>query len=172
MMWDIAALFRRHSADITRNLRRHGVSAETASDLTQEAFMRLLTATPGSTAETAAPHDNPRGYLHRVARNLSIDLGRRERQSPFVTAPMETFDGIGDAQPSAEEAVAARQKLDAVRRALAELPGRTRRAFELHRLEGRTIAEVGRELGLSTSRAGALIKEAYTHIRVRVRDIG
>ncbi|HWK38129.1 MAG TPA: sigma factor-like helix-turn-helix DNA-binding protein, partial [Hyphomicrobium sp.] len=47
---------------------------------------------------------------------------------------------------------------------LAELPEKTRRAFELHRLGEHTLAEVGEKIGLSTARTWALVHEAYRHL--------
>lgn len=44
MPWDFHTLFMRHSKEIANALRRRGVSPENAADLTQEAFLRLLTA--------------------------------------------------------------------------------------------------------------------------------
>ncbi len=168
-MWDLATLFQSYGSDITRNLRRRGLSQEAAADIAQETFLRVLTLRAGTGTEGQFVADNPRGYLRRVARNLFIDLKRRERHSPFIDTPAESLDAVGDQRPSQEQALADRQKLAAVAAALDMLPERTRRAFEMHRLGGRTIAEVAVELGLSTSRTGALIKEAYNHIRSQVR---
>ncbi len=55
--------------------------------------------------------------------------------------------------------------------ALAELPEKTRRAFELHRIEEMTVAEVAAELGLSRSRVWALVREAYEHIDLRLNGL-
>jgi RNA polymerase sigma-70 factor (ECF subfamily) len=55
--------------------------------------------------------------------------------------------------------------------ALAELPERTRKAFELHRLDERTISDIAQELGLSTTRTWTLIREAYRHIVLRTGGI-
>ncbi len=168
-MWDLSILFQRYGRDVTRNLRRRGLSSEAAADLTQETFLRVLALGAVTGADGQLAVDNPRGYLRRIARNLSIDQGRRERHSPFVSVSPETLDSVSDPAPSQDKILADRQKLAAVAAALDALPERTRRAFEMHRLGERTIAEVAVELGLSTSRTGALIKEAYNHIRSHVR---
>ncbi|OBS50740.1 MULTISPECIES: RNA polymerase sigma factor [Methylosinus] len=164
-MRDLSILFRRYNADVTKALRRRGLSSEAAADIAQETFLRVLAL--GMRSEAVV--DNPRGYLLRVARNLSIDLGRREGHSPFVGGEIERFEATPDPAPSQETRLSDRQKLAAVAAALDELPERTRRAFEMHRLGERTIAEIGVELGLSTSRTAVLIKDAYHHIRGRLR---
>jgi RNA polymerase sigma-70 factor (ECF subfamily) len=169
-MWDLSILFRRYNADVTRILRRRGLSAEAAADIAQETFLRMLALETPQEEPGRSATDNPRGYLLRVARNLSIDFVRRERHSPFVVASTDLFEATPDPTPSQESSLADRQKLAAVAAALDLLPERTRRAFEMHRIGGRTIAEVAAELGLSTSRTAALIKEAYHHIRSQLRS--
>jgi RNA polymerase sigma-70 factor, ECF subfamily len=166
MSWDIQQLFRRHAAEVTRALRRRGLSAETAADLTQDAFVRLLGAAERRSGDT----DNPRAYLHQVSRNLAVDLQRRERLMPRVEMTDELFNAIADPSPSAETVVYDRQRLAIVETALAELPERTRHAFEQHRLGEKTLAQVAVELGLSTTRTWGLIREAYRHIRTRLHD--
>jgi len=162
--WDLHRLFERHARDINRFLRRRGHSAETADDLTQDTFVRVLASPP---AETDLNH-NPKAYLYQVSRNLSIN--HRRRESLLQTTDLSTGEvaGIADPSPSPETVLYSRQCLAQVEAALAELPERTRRAFEMHRLGGKTIAEVARELALSTGRTWGLIHEAYRHLLTRV----
>ncbi|GEC17694.1 RNA polymerase sigma factor [Nitrobacter winogradskyi] len=164
MIWDIQNLFRRHAREIDRFLRRRGHNPDTAADLTQDAFVRLLTATPSSS------DDNPRAYLHRVAHNLSVDLMRRERRILNVYLPDEEMRQVADTAPLPEAFVYDRQRLQIVDKAMLELPEKTRRAFEMHRMGEKTMAEVAVELGLSTSRTWTLIRRAYRHLRERLND--
>jgi len=168
--WDLSKLFRRYNADLTMALRRRGLSSDAAADVAQETFLRVLTVGSRMGADREPDADNPRGYLLRVARNLSIDLGRREGRSPFIGAAIDLYEAAPDQAPSQEARLSDRQKLSAVAAALDELPERTRRAFEMHRLGERTIAEIAEALGLSVSRTAALIKDAYHHIRSRVAE--
>lgn len=167
MSWDIQNLFRRHARDIVRSLRRRGINEETAADLTQDTFLRVLAAPPGESATT----HNPAAYLFRVARNLSIDHERRERRLLRVDMPAEDFAAIADPAPSPETSVYDRQRLELTQAALAELPERTRAAFEMHRLGDMTIASVAAVLGLSTSRTWTLIRDAYEHIDSRLTGL-
>jgi RNA polymerase sigma-70 factor (ECF subfamily) len=164
MIWDLQQLFIRHAREIDRFLRRRGHPPETAADLTQDTFVRALTAMPQGTS------DNPKAYLRQIARNLSIDLRRREGRVEHVLLPDDEFQRIADQSPSPEMAVYDRQRLAIVERALGDLPERTRIAFEMHRLGERTLSDVAEEIGLSTSRAWALIRQAYLHLRACLKD--
>jgi RNA polymerase sigma-70 factor, ECF subfamily len=166
MMWDLHDLFKKHSRDIVHSLRRRGLNEETAADLTQETFVKVLVSPP---ATGAAVH-NPTGYLFRIARNLGIDYKRRERVVTYLDLAPEDFAAIVDPSPSPETIVYDRQRLALTQAALAELPVRTRKAFELHRMDEMTIAAVAAELGLSISRTWTLIRAAYEHIDARLTD--
>jgi RNA polymerase sigma-70 factor (ECF subfamily) len=161
--WDLQKLFQRHALDISRALRKRGHNAETAADLTQDTFLRVLAAAP---AEGTANH-NPKAYLYQVSRNLSVNHFKRHRLTATVDLGDEALAQIPDSSPTPETVVYDRQRLRQTAEALEELPERTRVAFELHRLNDLTIAEVAGRLGLSTTRTWALIREAYRHIVIR-----
>lgn len=166
MNWDFNSLFRCHAKEVTRFLRGRGLSEDTACDLTQDAFVRLLAAGPSTSPDSG----NPRALLFQVARNLSIDLHRRARIVQHTHLDDEAFQAIADQQPLPDAIVFDRQRLAITAAALMELPERTRQALEWHRLDDRTIASIAQELGLSTTRTWSLIREAYGHIRQRLQD--
>ncbi|MCL2898741.1 RNA polymerase sigma factor [Brenneria tiliae] len=165
-MWDLKRLFQKHSRDINRFLRKRGHRPDVAADLTQDVFLRILSAAPPER------DDNPLAYLRRVARNLSIDLYRREQLVEKGELPDEEYGGVADPAPNPETINHDRQRLAMAHRALMELPERTRRAFELYRLGDMTIAEVAAELDLSVSRTWSLIQHAYLHLRSRLKEGG
>lgn len=165
MTWDVHTLFERHAQELRGFLRGRGVGDETAADLTQDSFVRMMTAKPSS------EQSNPRAYLFRVSRNLLIDHRRHESIAPFDCVSEHKVLTVADPRPLAEKVLYDKQRLVLSDSALSELPDRTRKAFELYRLEEMTIAEVAERIGLSTTRTWALIRDAYRHIRTRLQDI-
>ncbi|RJE85860.1 RNA polymerase sigma factor [Paracoccus onubensis] len=165
MAWDIQTLFRRYAGELTGSLRRGGMSDDMASDITQDAFLRMMTAKPGGEAH------NPRAYLYRIARNLVIDHERRGRTVTIQHIGDQALHQIADPAPGAETIIYDRQRIRIVIRTLAELPERTQLAFRLHRLDGLSNAEIGQRIGLSTTQTWILIRDAYRHIRDRLRDV-
>jgi RNA polymerase sigma factor (sigma-70 family) len=164
LTWDIQHLFRCHARQIAKSLRRRGIDAETAADLTQDTFVKVLASNPSGTASGY----NPAAYLFRAARNLSIDHYRRERVAAREYLSDKEFADIVDPSPTAETIVYDRQKLQRVEAALAELPRRVREAFELHRMGEMTLVEVAKKLDMSTTRTWTLIRDAYEHIEDRL----
>lgn len=167
LSWDLHKLFKCHAGEIIRALRRRGVNPEMAADITQDAFVRVLALGP----EDGAAVHNPRAYLHQVSRHLSINQQRRERLVSMVELDAAVSEQIADPAPTAERIVYDRQLLRLTATALAELPERTRIAFELHRLGDQTLAEVSQRIGLSTTRTWGLIREAYRHLVLRTGGI-
>ncbi|MTH65691.1 RNA polymerase sigma factor [Paracoccus shanxieyensis] len=163
MSWDISTLYRSHAGGTARALRRAGLNPDVADDLTQDAFLRVL-ARPVPQTNGAY---NPRAYLYRIAHRLGINHRRREALVQMVALGE---DDLASQAPTTDQALHARQCLDQAALALAELPDRTRRAFVMHRIEERSMAEIGQILGISTSRAWGLIREAYRHLAERVDE--
>ena len=166
MSWDLQALFSLYAKEIARSLRRRGLSAETAADITQDTFLRVLAAPPAE----GTPNHNPRAYLHQVSRSLTANHLRREALLSLVDLTDDRVANVADPAPGPERVVHSRQCLAQVAAALDALPERTRRAFEMHRLGGCTLAEVAATLGLSTTRTWCLIREAYRHLLLCVDD--
>ncbi|MEN0119073.1 MAG: sigma-70 family RNA polymerase sigma factor [Agrobacterium cavarae] len=164
MSWDIQDLFRRHANGMSRSLLRKGFNPETAADLTQDAFLRVIAKPPEEHTES----HNPCAYLYRAVRNLGINHSRRE--ALVSTVPLDDAEAlnIADPSPSQESIIYSRQCLWQTNKALSELPERTRQAFEMHRLGERTIAEIAEELGISSTRAWSLIRDAYRHLVISV----
>lgn len=139
-----------------------------AEDVVQEAWVRFSRA--GKPATGLSLVFKPESYLYRIVRNLAIDLSRsRARDNWTGEAAMSDLE---DATARVDEAVAARDELRALERALAELPDRQRRAFEMRRMQDMPYAEIARILGISQTRAHDLVRQAYAHCAGRLMDEG
>jgi RNA polymerase sigma-70 factor (ECF subfamily) len=126
-------------------------SAAAAEDVVQDIYLRLAALDPRTEIH------NPVGYLYRLGSNLMLDRLRGERRTAVRDASWRdsnrTLVGseeIAD-EPSADQAVAARQRLNAIVAALQELPQQTQRVFRMHKFDGLTHPEVAQALGISRS---------------------
>ncbi|GBR00584.1 RNA polymerase sigma-24 factor [Gluconacetobacter liquefaciens NRIC 0522] len=144
-------------------------SAAQSEDVVQEAWIRFSgAADPGALRE-------PLRYLFRIVRNIVVDGHRaqvsRGRYLVAASTPETTLSRPDD-RPAPEAEILHRQQLAIVQEALAELPQRTRRAVELHRLEGLKTREVAERLGISVTRTHTLIAEGVAHCRRRLKSPG
>ncbi|MEM9127711.1 MAG: RNA polymerase sigma factor [Pseudomonadota bacterium] len=124
-----------------------------AEDLVQESWLRW--ASKNYQASQA------RLILLRIVKNLAIDW-RRRRRVEFEA--LETHRLFQDSPYDAERIVGARQLLERVVQVIETLPPRTRLAFRYSRVEGLTLKETGRRLGVSESRASQLVSDAIIRI--------
>jgi RNA polymerase sigma factor (sigma-70 family) len=122
-----AELFERHHVAIYRYLLRMTGSRETAEELTQDVFVRVLKG-----LEQYEERDRERAWLFRIARNLRCDLARRSLRQPSTS-----LDGV-------EPIAAQQQELQlSLARALATLAEDDREAFVLGEIGGFSYVEIG-----------------------------
>lgn len=132
-------------------LQQNWRNASDIPDLRQEIYARVLQA-----ARARIP-DNPKQFLLASARNLLIDLVRRERIVPMERfVDFETFDIASDA-PEADRAVIAKDELNRVKAALEHLAPRTREAIELTYFEGLSCTEVAKRMGVAKQTASKFV---------------
>lgn len=141
-----------------------------AEDVVQEAWLRF------GAASAVQVFDEPLGFLYRVVRNLAIDGRRRLTRERAVIvdgkAAGSAFDMQADDYPSPETATVSRQELQLLKEALAELPERTRRAVEMHRVGGFKLREIAAELGVSITVVHEMVAQGIAHCRRRARPSG
>lgn len=164
---DISALiasFRENYQDLLRFLTRRTGNADRAADLAQDTYLRLATLRPAN-----VDIENPRAFVYRVAGNLAIDTLRREGRIATDFTFLEAGEGVADPAPSPEASVSARERLRRLEWALDELPAKPRLALLLSRVEGRSFAEIARQLDVSESMVAKYIAQALRHCRDELR---
>ncbi len=120
-------------------------------DLRQEIYARVF--------EAAREHipDNPKRFLLTSARNLLIDLVRREQVVPMETfADFDALDIASDA-PQPDRQLIEREDIERLEAALAQLPPRTREAIGLAYFEGLTATEIAKRMGVARPTASRFI---------------
>ncbi|MDU9413733.1 sigma-70 family RNA polymerase sigma factor [Pseudomonas sp. zfem005] len=125
-------------------LRRHLGHASDAADLAHDTFLRLIgVANPPRFASMA----EARAYLRTTARNLCINLWRRQE---IERAWLDTLAALPEGEyPSAEREAVVLQALEEIGGMLQALPAKAARAFTLAVVCEMTDDEVGAELGVS-----------------------
>lgn len=139
-------MLERHYAELLKFLVRQIRDRDTAADLAQESYVRILTLQQSGEAVA-----DPRALLYRIARNLLIDRHRHG-----AVRNHESLDDRPDAgQPAAprhqqpEEIYAFARYAEAMAEAIESLPLRCREAFILSRFEGLTHQQVAERMGIS-----------------------
>lgn len=136
-----------------------------AEDVVQEAWIRFL---PNQTASAPAI-EQPVAYLYRIVRNLALDLKRNRlrEQAHEATPPVWLLPSHGsDPADMCQHSMT----LDRVSNALQALPEASRRALEMHRFGGCTLAEIARQLDVSLTTAHRLLRDALVKLAREVDE--
>jgi len=137
-----------------------------AEDVVQEAFLRFAP----SNGAAAHPIKEPLFYLYRIVRNLAFD-GRRSgvRETRLLASePAAVAIASSTFSPTPERVALYKDELRLLHEALAELPKRTRVAFEMHRLGGCKLREIAEHLEISLPLAHRLVADGLDHCRTRL----
>lgn len=150
---NIAELYVEHHGWLKGWLRKKLSCPDTAADLAQDTFVRLLTR----------PHtdalEEPRAYLTTVAKGLLSNWYRRQTLEQMyleaLAAMPESF------APAAEQRLEILETLQQVDVALAALPVKARTAFLLAQLDGLKYEEIALQLGVSLASIKHYMQQGY-----------
>ncbi|MCP3799492.1 RNA polymerase sigma factor SigM [Allokutzneria sp. A3M-2-11 16] len=133
-------LVRRHRDRLWAVALRTLRDPEEAADALQEAFISAFRAAGSFRAESQVTT-----WLHRIVVNACLDRIRRRQARPTVPLPE-----AGPGEPAVtRDAMADRETSLAVQSALAELPAEQRSAIVLVDVEGYSVAETAKILGIA-----------------------
>jgi RNA polymerase sigma factor (sigma-70 family) len=136
-------------------------SRESAEDALQDAYLRL------ERAPELPEVKNARAYLLRIALNSAHNRRRSERAHLSVSEGREFLD-ILDEQPTPEHTASDRSDIDALRRALADLPQRRRDIFLAAWGEGLSREEISARFGLAPRTVRQELTLAREHCAKRI----
>lgn len=134
---------------------------ETREDIVQEVFFRLWDKHKQITVMSSAQN-----YLLTSVRNLCLNyLRRQETQQSFEKS---LFD-----QPEDEEGdrlIQLRELEELLAQTLALMPPEYRLAFELNRMEGKSLDEVAQQMGVSTRTVERYRDKALALLHTELKD--
>ncbi|ADX45698.1 RNA polymerase, sigma-24 subunit, ECF subfamily [Paracidovorax avenae ATCC 19860] len=141
-------MLERFYRELLNFLHRQVNDRDTAADLAQESYARVLAA-----QHAGPPVLDGRALLYRTARNLVIDQHRRAqvRHHESLDTVAEAGDPPAPRYLQPEEALASRQTVGAYVQVIENLPPRCREAFVLHIIDGLPQAEIAQRMGISVS---------------------
>jgi RNA polymerase sigma-70 factor (ECF subfamily) len=148
-------------------------NAGAAEDLAQEVFLRVYRSR--ASYEPSAKFTT---WLYRIATNLAVNYlrdTRHERPENVVSLdePDEetgTTMDVADKSATVEQAMVARERLNAIRQKVQELPERQRTAVIMHKYQQMDYRQIAEVLKLSESATKSLLFRAYESLRMQLKD--
>jgi RNA polymerase sigma-70 factor (ECF subfamily) len=140
---DFAGLYRATLAPLRRYLTRLLGNPTEAQDVAHDAYLRVQPAVEKPTAE------NPEALLYTTARRLAINQLKRRSIAPISTTP-PPVDSLSTT-PGVVQQVMARQELQQLEAAIAQLPEGCRAVLLLRKIELLSHQEIAQKLGIAIS---------------------
>jgi RNA polymerase sigma-70 factor (ECF subfamily) len=160
-------LYQRHKGALHRYLLRLCRSPETANDLFQETWSRVI-----ATRQRYEVRAQFNTFLFRIAHNCAIDHFRRStRQRAGETQDIEDIaeeiPGVEHERPEAQ--LSEREVCDDFKAALERLPPEQRNVFVLYEESGLTLEEIGDLTGVPMETAKSRLRYALNKLRAALR---
>lgn len=148
---DVERVFAEHYDVLYRYLLRLTGDEDTAADLAQESFIRLVERSPDGR--------QIRGWLFRVGTNLVRDQSRVRRRRAELLEECPDRVPVGETPMSPDSALEMEERRRVVRAALDTLSVRDRTLL-LMREEGFSHEEMAKAVGTTTKSVGSMIARA------------
>jgi RNA polymerase sigma-70 factor, ECF subfamily len=155
-----AEIYSHFAPGVFRFCRRAMPSREDAEDATSEVFLKVRSKL--NQYDASRPFN---AWLYRVAANHCWDLLRRRRvRQDLETGDIETIP-LEHPNPSQLEELIAQKSREDVRKALQQLPNRTRMALTLRYYSDMSYDEIAETLGVRRAFVGVLLLRARHQLR-------
>jgi RNA polymerase sigma-70 factor (ECF subfamily) len=155
-------LYGRHRRALYRYLARHTRNTETANDLFQEVWSKII-----ASRERYEPRAQFRTFLYRIAHNCFIDYCRRTAVRKESDRASENWeDAIAGPDQDRPDVRAEHAQLDArYRAALAALPAEQRDVFLLYEESGLSLDEIASISAVGMETAKSRLRYAVAKLR-------
>lgn len=155
-----AEIYMQFAPGVFRFCRRAMPSREDAEDATSEVFLKVRSRL--DQYDASRPFN---AWLYRVAANHCWDLLRRRRvRQDLETGDIETMP-LEHPDPGQLEQLIAQKSREDVRKALEQLPSRTRLALTLRYYSDMSYDEIAETLGVRRAFVGVLLLRARHQLR-------
>ena len=142
--------------DLVRRLARRLGSDELAQDALQDTFLRL------EQGNSIGPVHNPKAYLLRIALNMAANRRAADNRRLMVSETDKLLE-LPDDAPDPARAAEARSEVDAVKRALDDLPARRRAIVLASWIDNLSHSEIAHRFGISIRTVQVEMKLALEH---------
>jgi RNA polymerase sigma-70 factor, ECF subfamily len=163
---DFEALYHRHSREVWALAYARWMNADTALDVTQEAFLRLWKQ--WENGETIL---NPRAWLLRVARNLAEDHAKSAFRRNG-THPPQTMNGVASHDPLPLERLEREETFGQLRGVLEQMPQADREILTLRYALDYDTDKIAELLGIQDTAVHMRLSRARKRLAERLKAVG
>jgi RNA polymerase sigma factor (sigma-70 family) len=165
-VWTVAelgAFYTEHRSELIAHASRILKDRAKAEEVIQDALIKVMLAAPELEST-----DHALGYMHRTIENLCVDIFRIEGRRPnlvVLDSASAELESTWVDNKDHVDVIAAADDAAIVRQALAMLSPAERAALVMWEMEGRSTAEIARELGIKESAVRHTVSRARASLR-------
>ena len=158
----ITELYANYADQLSAAIRRmYGDGPPDPEDVAQQAFQKLIER---GNLESIS---NLKGFVWRTARNIVFAAKRSDAvRTRYDYEVEQIYFAIKDNESSPERIILVREQLEVIREVLLKMPDKRRRAIILHRVEGLSMSEIGRRLGMTRQSVAQHITKGIAELDV------
>jgi RNA polymerase sigma factor (sigma-70 family) len=156
----VADVATKHGRRLRRYLAARLRNPADVSDLVQEVFLRLMRVDRQETIR------NPEAYVMTVAGHVLHQHALRGATGPHTVDAIDALielHSVVETDPAAQ--LDAQRRLEELDQALAQLSPKAHATFVLHRRDGFTLEEIGKQLGVSRPMVKKYLAKAVLQCR-------
>lgn len=158
----VTVLFHDHREGIIHYLLQKVRCPDTAQDLSQETYLRLL-------RQDSVPHaDNLTGYLYKTAERLAIDFLRYDKRISHYLSPLDDTLEWECPKPHPETMTILRQQCELLLDAITALPMQCRHVFLLRKIDELSYTQIAEKLAISEKTVQRHLVKAMLHCHRRL----
>jgi RNA polymerase sigma factor (sigma-70 family) len=164
--WSVAefsSFYTQNRTELVVHANRMVKDKAKAEEVTQEALVKFMLAAPELESDSHAL-----SYLHRTIENLCIDLFRAENRRPTLVALDDAsaeVESTWQVSGDHSQAISAAEDAAIIRQALSLLSPAERAALVMWEVDGRSTAEIAKELGIKESAVRHTVSRARASLR-------
>src|SRR5438876_4016176 len=163
---EFEGLYQRHSREVWALAYARWMNADTAMDITQEAFLRLW-----KQIEAGESILNPRAWLLRVARNLAEDYAKSAFRRNG-THPPQTMNGVQAHDPLPQEYLERQETFEQLRHILDQMPKGDREILTFRYALDYDTDEIARLLSINPTAVHMRLSRARQRLAERLKAQG
>jgi len=164
--WSVAqfsSFYTQNRSELIAHANRIVKDKAKAEEITQEALVKFMLAAPELSSD-----DHALSYLHRTIENLCIDLFRAENRRPNLVALDDAtaeIESVWQVSGDHSQVISSAEDAAIIRQALSLLSPAERAALVMWEVEGRSTAEIAKELGIKESAVRHTVSRARASLR-------
>ena len=169
-------LFQTYYPAVSGYFARRGFPPDECRDMAQEVFLAVYSGIDSLRSEDAFV-----GWLFSIARHVRFRHLERQKRTPrAVPAPVgrdaggdeeaRVLDSVAAPDPDPLDRVLELERIDALRKALSELPGRVQDCLRARLVDGLKYSEIGERLGISENTVAVHVHRGMKSLKARIKQ--